>query len=62
VVGLQVLHGLVDNERMNRHPYTVVSWTTHYRIIDGRVYRDAVARNAAGELRLVAFPDTAAAA
>lgn len=47
---------------MNRHPYTVVSWTTHYRLIDGRWYRDAVARNASGELRLVAFPDSEAAA
>jgi hypothetical protein len=46
---------------MNRHPYTVVSWTTHYRIINGRCYRDAVARTATGELRLVAFPEGAAA-
>jgi hypothetical protein len=42
---------------MNRPTYTVVSWTTHYRIIDGRVWRDAVARRSDGELRLVSYPD-----
>jgi hypothetical protein len=46
---------------MNRPTYTIVSWTTHYRIIGGRTYRDAVARTRTGELRLVAFPDEVAA-
>jgi hypothetical protein len=45
----------------NRPRYTVVTWTTHYRIIGGRTYRDAVARNHTGELRLVSFPDGVAA-
>jgi hypothetical protein len=47
---------------MNRPTYTIVSWTTHYRIINGRTYRDAVARTATGELRLVAYPDGSVAA
>lgn len=47
---------------MNRPTYTIVSWTTHYRIIDGRIFRDAIARRADGALRVVAYPDTAVAA
>ena len=45
----------------NRPSFTVVTWTTHYRIIDGRTYRDAVARTRTGELHLVAFPAEVAA-
>lgn len=40
--------------------YRVVEWKNHYRIIDGRVYRDAVARRSDGELRLVSYPREAA--
>lgn len=47
---------------MHRPTYTLLSWTTHYRIIGGRTYRDAVARRSDGSLRLVAYPDTAVAA
>jgi hypothetical protein len=47
---------------MNRPTYTVVNWTTHYRIIDGRVYRDAIARRSDGALRLVSLLDAAVAA
>lgn len=36
--------------------YTVVSWTNHYRIVDGRVRRDAIARRSDGELRVVSYP------
>lgn len=43
---------------MNRHPYTVVQWTNHYTIMNGRTYRDAVARRRTdGALRVVAFPE-----
>jgi hypothetical protein len=42
--------------------YTVVSWTTHYRIIGGRVYRDAIARRSDGAMRLVAYPEAKVAA
>lgn len=52
---------LADNEHMNRHPYTVLQWTTHYRLINGRWYRDALARRPDGTVGLVAFPDEAAA-
>jgi hypothetical protein len=37
--------------------YQIVQWTQHYRVIDGVWHRDAVARRADGQLRLVAFPD-----
>jgi len=47
--------------KITRPRYTVVTWTTHYRIIGGRTYRDAVARNRTGELRLVSFPEGLAA-
>jgi hypothetical protein len=46
---------------MNRPTYTVVSWTTHYRLIGGRWHRDAIARTRTGELRLVAYPEGIAA-
>lgn len=40
---------------MNVTPgYTVLRWTQHYRIIDGAIYRDALARrHADGALREV---------
>jgi hypothetical protein len=53
---------MVDTERMNRPTYTIVSATQHWRIIDGRVYRDHIARTRDGSLRLVAFPDGSVAA
>lgn len=38
--------------------YVVLTWTNHWRIIDGRTHRDAVARRLAdGQLRLIAVPD-----
>jgi hypothetical protein len=37
--------------------YHVVQWTQHYRKIGGVWHRDAVARRADGQLRLVAYPD-----
>jgi hypothetical protein len=47
-----------DTEHMSNRPtYTVVTWTTHYRIIGGRIHRDAIARSRTGELRLVAYPE-----
>jgi hypothetical protein len=55
-----VLNVLADTEHMNRPTYTVVEWTTHRRIIGGRIYRDAIARTRTGELRLVAYPEDAA--
>lgn len=45
----------------NRSRYTVVRPTNHWRIIDGRMYRDHIARRADGTLRVVAFPDGIAA-
>lgn len=54
---------LADTEHMNRPAYTVLSWTTHYRIVNGRIYRDAVARLAGDPRpRLVSFPDGSVAA
>jgi hypothetical protein len=42
------------------NPYTVVQWTTHYRIVNGRTYRDAVALRAGDPRpRLVSFPEAA---
>lgn len=40
----------------------IVEWTQHYRLVDGRWYRDAIARTSDGQLRLVSYADTAAAA
>jgi len=40
--------------------YRVREWTNHYRIIGGRVYRDAIALRSDGELRLVSYPREAA--
>jgi hypothetical protein len=37
--------------------YELIQWTQHYRRIDGRWYRDAIARRSDGELRLVSYPD-----
>jgi hypothetical protein len=42
--------------------FEVIEWTQHYRRINGHWYRDAIARRTDGALRVVAFPDTAAAA
>ena len=47
---------------MNRPTYDVVQWTQHYRRIDGRWYRDAIARRSDGELRLVSYPEGSVAA
>jgi hypothetical protein len=41
--------------------FEVVEWSNHWRKVGQRWYRDAVARNGAGELRLVSFPDGIAA-
>jgi hypothetical protein len=49
--------------RRSAAPFEIVEWTQHYRLINGRWYRDAVARRTAdGALRLVSYPDTEAAA
>lgn len=40
--------------------FEVVTWTQHWRRIDGHWYRDAVAR-VDDELRLVSIPDEVAA-
>ena len=40
----------------------VVQWTTHYRLIDGVWYRDAIARRSDGQLREVSFRDDVAVA
>lgn len=45
----------------SRYTYTVIQWTTHYRIIDGLVYRDAIARRSDGQLRQVSYLDGGAA-
>lgn len=38
--------------------YDVINWTQHWRIINGRTYRDAVARRLSdGQLRLIAVPE-----
>jgi hypothetical protein len=47
---------------MNGPSYQIVQWTQHYRIVDGRCYRDAIARRSDGSLRLVAVPAPAVAA
>lgn len=40
------------------HGYQLEAWTQHWRIVNGRVYRDAVAiRLSDGQRRLVSFPD-----
>jgi hypothetical protein len=50
----------VDNERMRNRPqfrYEIIERTTHYRIIDGRTYRDCVARRLSdGAMRLIGVP------
>lgn len=46
---------------MTRPPYVVLNWTTHYRIVGGRTYRDAIALDRTGARRLVAFPVEVAA-
>jgi hypothetical protein len=49
--------------RRSAEPFELIEWTQHYRLINGRWYRDAVARRTAdGALRIVAYPDTEAAA
>lgn len=58
-----------DNVRMTAptstrpaaYTYVVVEVSQHYRKIDGRWYRDAVARRSDGELRLISIPEPATA-
>lgn len=42
--------------RESRPTFEILDRTTHYRFIDGRLYRDCVARRSDGELRLIALP------
>jgi hypothetical protein len=43
------------------HGYQLEAWTQHWRRIDGRWYRDAVAvRLSDGARRVVAFPEVTA--
>jgi hypothetical protein len=44
-----------------RGAYSVVSATSHFRIVDGRTYRDHVVRLVTGELRIVAVLERSAA-
>lgn len=39
--------------------YVVETYTQHWRLIDGRWYRDAVVRLSDGRRRLFAIPDAA---
>jgi hypothetical protein len=58
------MNATATRRRRSAEPqFELIEWTQHYRLINGRWYRDAVARRTAdGELRIVAYPDTAAAA
>jgi hypothetical protein len=42
---------------MNRPSYEIISATQHWRIINGRIYRDFIARRSDGQLRVVAYPE-----
>jgi len=44
-----------------RPSYQIVSATQHWRLINGRIYRDHIARRSDGILRLIALPDEVAA-
>ncbi len=46
---------------MNRPSYQIVSATQHWRQIDGKWYRDYVARRSDGQLRLIAYPEAVSA-
>ena len=48
--------------RKSAPAFEIVEWTQHYRRINGRWFRDAIARTSDGQLRLVSYADTAAAA
>lgn len=39
-----------------RPTFEILDRTTHYRFIEGRLYRDCVARRSDGELRVIALP------
>lgn len=51
---------LTDLRPIGRGAYRVVSSTSHYRIVGGRVYRDVVAELPTGERRIVAVLEDAA--
>jgi hypothetical protein len=42
--------------------FELVEWTQRYQLINGHWYRMAIARRSDGQLRMVGYPDTAAAA
>jgi hypothetical protein len=48
--------------RQSAPAFEIVEWTQHYRLVNGEWYRDAIARRPDGQLRLVSYPGTAAAA
>lgn len=47
--------------RENRPTFEILDRTAHYRFIEGRLYRDCVARRSDGQLRLIALPVAVAA-
>lgn len=41
---------------IGHHRYSIIEWTNHYRIMNGRTYRDVVAVRDDGQRRLVLMP------
>jgi hypothetical protein len=58
------MNATATRRRRSAEPtFEVIEWTQHYRRINGRWYRDAIARRSTdGALRVVSYLDQAVAA